>query len=148
MSGLFFSILFGVATFVIAIVLYLWIEMLDYSSILWSIFLSIAFGVASYFVTYYKNINIPSSSIVVMENYMDNSFLETSDKIIEDDIEYIFENTLERKLRYVDVSSCTYDKSRTRVIKINISVGEDVYSDYNYEYILNLKTRTIQKKEY
>lgn len=145
MSSIFFSILFGVATFIIAIVLYLWIEMLDYSSILWSICISIVFGGVSFFITHFKNVNIPSSSIIIMENYMHNSFLETSDKIIEEYIEEIFESNLGRELRYIDVSSCTYDKAYTRVIKINISIGENVYSDYNYEYVLNLKTKTFQK---
>lgn len=145
MSGLFFSILFGSATFIIAIVLYLWIEMLDYSSILWSIFLSIAFGIVSFFTIYCKNINIPENSLIVMKNYLENSFLETNDKVIEEYVEEIFESNLGRELRYIDVSSYTYDEAYTRVIKVNFSVGEDIYSNYECEYILNLKTKEIQQ---
>lgn len=83
--------------------------------------------------------------MICVSNYIENSIEENDDDAIEDEIEKILNKTLINEARNISVSSYTNEKSQIRIVKINLEVGRIVYDNYNYEYVVNLKTKEVEK---
>lgn len=103
-----------------------------------------AIALTSFVCIQADNISHIKAPLICIEKYLENSINE-NDNIIEKEIEKILKETLSEQNLKTNISSYTNDISKTRIIKINIFIGKNIYTEYNYECIVDLKNEKIEK---
>lgn len=141
------SIISAIIAFIIGIIILKIDDVLDYKP-LYVIVLTISAlaGITPYIIVEGPNEKIINVSMANVENYIENSTEEQDSNVIEKEIKNIIRETSD-KVKDVNVSSYTNEKSQTRLIEIDMSVGKKIYTEYNYKYAINLKTKKIKEVE-
>lgn len=141
-----FSLIITLGLIIIGLLILKSFDILDEVSIVFTIVvLSLAIGCLTYFICDNEHLVSLKSPMICVSNYIENSIEENDDDAIEDEIEKILNKTLINEARNISVSSYTNEKSQIRIVKINLEVGRIVYDNYNYEYVVNLKTKEVEK---
>lgn len=145
MNSVLFSTLLSGIVFIIAIGLYKWIKMLDIKAMVFSLFLGCLFGILSFGIMFFVNVEKAYDASKISQNYLINTSIDTSDEEIEEYIKEIFQNELKHNLKDIKISSCLYDKALIRVVKVKASIGDDIYNNYDFKYKVDLKTKKLYK---
>ena len=101
-------------------------------------------GILFYLIPKDIHDNSLKAPMIMISNCIENS-MDENDIAIEKEIEMILNKTLGNKIRNTNISSYTNKKSQIRLVKVNVSVGKNFYLNYEYEYVVNLKTKKIKE---